>query len=186
VIEKQMTPRLEIIMGNMFSGKTSELIRRLKRHRAIGDRILVINSKKDIRNEGEFLQTHDKSTFECVKTDSLMSVVESDEYDYAQVVAVDEAQFFEGLRPFVERALKDNKNVILTGLDGDFKQQVFGEMLAMIPLADDVTKLKALCMECMDGTLGPFTKRTSTSTDQELIGDSDVYRAVCRRHLTTP
>ena len=181
-----MCAKLEIIMGNMFSGKTSELIRRLKRHKAILDKVLVINSKKDIRNEGDFLQTHDKSTFECVKTDSLMSVVESDEYDAAQVVAVDEAQFFKGLRPFVEQALKEEKHVILTGLDGDFRQRVFGELLELIPLADDVTKLKALCMVCMDGTLGPFTKRTSTSTDQELIGDSDVYRAVCRRHLTPP
>jgi thymidine kinase len=173
-------------MGNMFSGKTSELIRRLKRHRVIGDCVLVINSKKDIRNEGEFLQTHDKSTFDCLKTNVLTDVLDTQKYRDAIVVAVDEAQFFEGLRPFVEQALRDNKNVILTGLDGDFKQQVFGEILAMIPLADDVTKLKALCMECMNGTLGPFTKRTSTSTDQELIGDSDVYRAVCRRHLMTP
>jgi thymidine kinase len=112
-----------------------------------------------------------------------MSVVESDEYDDAQVVAVDEAQFFKGLRPFVEQALKEEKHVILTGLDGDFRQRVFGELLELIPLADDVTKLKALCMECLDGTLGPFTKRTSKRTEQELIGECDVYRAVCRMHL---
>lgn len=178
-----MCAKLEIIMGNMFSGKTSELIRRLKRHRAIGDRVVVINSKKDTRNESEVLQTHDKSTFECVKTDNLMSVVETDEYHHAQVVAVDEAQFFVGLRPFVERALKEEKHVILAGLDGDFRQRVFGELLELIPLADDVTKLKALCMRCMDGTLGPFTKRTVKNDKQELIGEADTYRAVCRMHL---
>jgi len=178
-----MVAKLEIIMGNMFSGKTSELIRRLKRHRAIGDRIVVINSKKDTRNESEVLQTHDKSTFDCVKTDSLISVVDSDEYHHAQVVAVDETQFFEGLRPFVEQALREDKHVILAGLDGDFRQQVFGELLSVIPLAEEVTKLKALCMRCMDGTLGPFTKRTVKNGEQELVGDSDVYRAVCRMHL---
>jgi thymidine kinase len=170
-------------MGNMFSGKTSELIRRLKRHKVIGDSVLVINSQKDSRNEGSVLQTHDKGTFDCVKTNSLMSVIDSEEYRRAIVVAVDETQFFEGLRPFVERALKDGKDVLLAGLDGDFKQQVFGELLAMIPLADDVTKLKALCMECMNGTLGPFTKRTVMNSNQELIGDVDSYKAVCRRHL---
>jgi thymidine kinase len=174
---------LEIIMGSMFSGKTSELIRRLKRHRVIGDKILVINSKKDTRNEGDVLQTHDKSTFECVKTNNLMSVVSTKEYYEAQVIAVDETQFFEGLRPFVEQALTDDKHVLLAGLDGDFRQQVFGELLELIPLADDVTKLKALCMECLDGTLGPFTKRTVKNDNQELIGEADTYRAVCRVHL---
>lgn len=170
-------------MGSMFSGKTSELIRRLKRHQVIHDRVLVINSKKDTRNESEVLQTHDRSTFACVKTNNLMSVVDSDEYHYAQVVAVDETQFFEGLRPFVEQALKEDKHVILAGLDGDFRQRVFGELLELIPLADDVTKLKALCMECLDGTLGPFTKRTIKNDKQELIGEADTYRAVCRMHL---
>lgn len=178
-----MPAKLEIIMGNMFSGKTSELIRRLKRHKAILDKVLVINSKKDIRNMSEVLQTHDQNTFECIKTEHLMSVVGTDEYYSADVIAVDEAQFFERLRPFVEQALKEEKHVILAGLDGDFKQQVFGEILELIPLADEVTKLKALCMVCMNGTLGPFTKRTVKNDKQELVGDADVYRAVCRMHL---
>jgi thymidine kinase len=112
-----------------------------------------------------------------------MSVLDTEEYWHATVVAIDETQFFSSLRPFVEEALKDGKHVILAGLDGDFKQQVFGELLTMIPLADEVTKLKALCMECMNGTLGPFTKRTVVNANQELVGDSDVYRAVCRMHL---
>jgi thymidine kinase len=147
------------------------------------DKVLVINSKKDIRNESSVLQTHDKNTLSCVKTNDLMSVVGTDEYYDADVIAVDETQFFVGLRPFVEQALKEEKHVILAGLDGDFRQRVFGELLELIPLADDVTKLKALCMECMNGTLGPFTMRTSTRTEQEFVGDSDVYRAVCRMHL---
>ena len=178
-----MCAKLEIIMGNMFSGKTSELIRRLKRHQVIRDKVLVINSKKDIRNMSEVLQTHDQNTFECIKTEHLMSVVGTDEWYDADVIAVDEAQFFEGLRPFVEQALKEEKHVILAGLDGDFRQRVFGELLELIPLADEVTKLKALCMVCMNGKLGPFTKRTVKNDEQELVGDSDVYRAVCRMHL---
>lgn len=178
-----MGAKLEIIMGSMFSGKTSELIRRLKRHRVIGDKVLVINSKKDVRNESDVLQTHDKSTFECLKTNDLSDVVHTQMYFDATVVAIDESQFFEGLRPFVEQALGDYKHVILAGLDGDFRQRVFGELLALIPLADDVTKLTALCMKCMNGTLGPFTKRTVIDAKQELIGDCESYRAVCRRHL---
>jgi thymidine kinase len=178
-----MCAKLEIILGNMFSGKSSELIRRLKRHRVIGDKILVVNSSKDTRNVESVLQTHDKETFECIKTNDLLEVTTTQQYQSAKVIAVDEAQFFKNLRFFVEQGMKDDKHVILVGLDGDFRQHVFGELLMMIPLADDVTKLKALCMECMDGTLGPFTKRTVGNTLQELVGDVDIYRAVCRKHL---
>lgn len=113
------TGTLEIIFGGMFSGKTSEMIRRLKRFRAIDESVLVINSAKDTRNANEVLQTHDGVTFECVKTDFLVDVSLT-----ASVIAVDEAQFFKGLRPFVERALANNKHVILAGLDGDYRQQV--------------------------------------------------------------
>jgi thymidine kinase len=110
---------LEIILGGMFSGKTSEMIRRLKRFRAINESILVINSSRDTRSESSVLQTHDKATFDCVKTEYLVDLELS-----ANVIAVDEAQFFKGLRPFVERALAANKHVLLAGLDGDYKQQV--------------------------------------------------------------
>lgn len=168
---------LEIILGGMFSGKTSEMIRRLKRFKAINESVLVINSAKDTRNPLEVLQTHDKVTFDCVKTDFLVDVSLT-----ANVIAVDEAQFFKGLRPFVERSLASGKHVILAGLDGDYRQQVFGELLSLIPLADKVTKLTALCMVCLDGTVGPFTKRLSSDTCQELVGDA-CYQAVCRKHL---
>lgn len=178
-----MCGRLEIIMGNMFSGKTSELIRRIKKHNFIGDSVLVINSGTDTRNEASVLQTHDKATFECIKTNNLFEVSTSQLYKTAKVIAVDEAQFFSNLRFFVDRAMEDKKHVILAGLDGDYQQQVFGELLFMIPLADTVTKLSAMCMECLDGTQGPFTKRTVENSKQELVGDVDSYRAVCRKHL---
>jgi len=173
-----MSGTLEIIMGNMFSGKTSEMIRRLKRFKAINESVLVINSTKDTRNPMDVLQTHDKVTFDCIKTDCLSDVSLN-----ANVIAVDEAQFFKGLRPFVERALAEGKHVILAGLDGDYRQQVFGELLTVVPLANKVTKLTALCMVCLDGTTGPFTKRLSSDTSQELVGDSCHYQAVCRKHL---
>ena len=172
--------RLEIIIGNMFSGKSTELIRRLKRHQAIGTSILVINSAKDIRSENEVLQTHDKSTLECIKTNSLETV---DVPKHIKVIGIDECQFFTGLRNFVQGCLDGGIDVILAGLDGDFMQQTFGEILSLVPLADQVIKLSALCMECLDGTLGPFTKRTIDSKEQELIGAAECYKAVCRRHL---
>jgi len=172
-----MPARLELIIGCMFSGKSTELIRRLKRYRALDRSILVINSLKDIRSNESVIQTHDKTTFECVKTDDLSSI----NIQGHQVIAIDESQFFTGLREFADRALAKGKHVIMAGLDGDFEQKIFGELISLIPLADQVTKLHALCMKCADGTLAPFTKRLIDCKDQELVGDCLMYIAVCRK-----
>ncbi len=170
---------LKIIMGNMFSGKTTELVRRLKRYEVIGKRILVINSSKDTRCLEDVLRTHDNMKFDCIKTNDLNEL----NYQDVDVIAIDEAQFFIGLKVFVEKVLKRGKTVILTGLDGDYKQGKIGEIIDCIPLADKVFKLSAMCMECMDGTHGPFTKRIVDNTETELIGGKEMYRAVCRKHL---
>jgi thymidine kinase len=168
-------------MGGMFSGKSTELIRRVKRRNIINNSILVINSSKDTRSLENVVRTHDSQTFDCVKTATL-SDVSIEKYD---VIAIDEAQFFTGLRTFVEFALGHDKHIILAGLDGDFKQMKFGELFDVIPLANDVLKLCALCMDCKDGTLGPFTKRclNDDDTQQELIGGNEIYKAVCRKCL---
>jgi len=170
---------LHIIMGNMFSGKTTEMIRRLKRYKVIGKCVVVINSEKDIRSPEEVLRTHDNMTFRCIKTIDLSTV----NTEGCDVVALDEAQFFTGLKPFVEKELEAGKTVLIAGLDGDYKQRKFGNILDCIPLADEVTKLSAMCMDCLDGTQGPFTKRIVKSTKLELVGGDDMYKAVCRKHL---
>jgi thymidine kinase len=176
-----MPARLELIMGCMFSGKSTELIRRLKRYRALDKSILVINSAKDIRSDQQVIQTHDKNTFECVKTDDLSTLGIQNH----QVIAIDEAQFFTGLREFVERSLAKGKHIIVAGLDGDFEQKKFGELVDLIPLCDDVLKLHALCMKCADGTPAPFTRRLVDSREQELVGDSLMYIATCRKCLNS-
>jgi thymidine kinase len=178
-----MAGRLELIMGCMFSGKSTEMIRRLKRYKAINKKILVINSSKDVRNPKAVLQTHDNITFDCVKTDNLLTLFCTDEIQTADIIAIDEAQFFSQLRDFVERVLEMNKHIIVAGLDGDYKQCIFGDILYLIPLADEVDKLKAMCMKCNNGTLGPFTKRIIDNTEQELIGANEMYKSVCRLHL---
>jgi thymidine kinase len=174
---------LKIVMGNMFSGKTSELIRRLKRYKVINKNVLVVNSLKDTRSMEEVLKTHDNVKFDCIKVENVAKIITSQYFCGADVIAIDEAQFFENLKNFVDICLYEGKEVLLVGLDGDYKQRKFGELLDCIPMADEVTKLTALCMECMDGTAGPFTKRTATSDILELIGDQDSYKAVCRKHL---
>ncbi len=170
---------LKIIMGNMFSGKTTELVRRLKRYKIIGKNILVLNSTLDTRSPEEVLRTHDNMKFECIKTESLDNI----DYKNVDVIAIDEAQFFPGLKSFVKSAIFNNKTVLLAGLDGDYKQEKIGEIIDCIPLADKVFKISAMCMECMDGTHGPFTKRIVDNKEINLIGGKDMYKAVCRKHL---
>tara|TARA_B110000503_G_scaffold132715_1_gene208976 strand:- start:2732 stop:3262 length:531 start_codon:yes stop_codon:yes gene_type:complete len=174
---------LSIIMGNMFSGKTSELIRRLKRLKVIGKNILVVNSAKDTRSPDDVLKTHDNVKFNCLKVYDIFEVLKQIEFDEADVIAIDEAQFFPKLKRFVECCLLVNKSVILAGLDADSFQQKFGELIDCIPIACKVTKLSALCMRCNNGVSGPFTKRIVDDQRLELIGGSDMYEAVCRDHL---
>src|SRR6056300_1028179 len=102
---------LSIIMGNMFSGKTSELIRRLKRLKILGKSILVVNSAKDTRSPDEVLKTHDNVKFNCHKVLELHSLMYTSDFQDADVVAIDEAQFFSGLKRFVEYCLKVDKSV---------------------------------------------------------------------------
>lgn len=174
---------LSIIMGNMFSGKTSELIRRLKRLKVIGKNILIVNSAKDTRSPEQVLKTHDNVKFNCLKVYDLFDILNNPEFDKADIIAIDEAQFFPRLKKFVDCCMSVNKSVILAGLDADSFQRKFGELLDCIPMACEVTKLSALCMRCNNGTPGPFTKRIVDNKELELIGGSDMYIAVCRGHL---
>jgi thymidine kinase len=175
---------LSIVIGNMFSGKTSELIRRLKRWKHIGKKILVVNSAKDTRSSEEVLQSHDHVKFECIKVTDICEVVKHPEYHAAEIIAVDEAQFFVGLKDFIEACIESSKEVVIAGLDADSNQNKFGEILDCIPIACEVIKLSALCSRCKDGTPGPFTKRIVNDQNQELIGGSDAYISTCRFHLT--
>ena len=182
-----MNGRLELIMGCMFSGKSTELIRRLKRYKAINKQVLVINSAKDTRSTEQVLKTHDGITFNCIKTNNLNEIFKSKDFRNVEIIGIDEGQFFNGLYDFVIGSLKLDKHVIVASLDGDSNQETFGETLSLIPIADEVDKLKAFCMECNDGTPAPFSKRIIMQNEgQELIGDNDFYRAVCRKHLFDP
>jgi thymidine kinase len=176
---------LDILMGSMFSGKSTELIRRVRRQRVLGREIRVVNHSLDERGEGGVgskVKTHDSSEINALK----VSRLDSSLFDGVDGVAVDETQFFVGLREWVEAGLRRGKHIILAGLDGDFQQKKFGELLDVIPLADEVIKLRALCMFCKDGTPGSFTYRNPGvgHGEQVLVADEDSYKAVCRRCLT--
>ncbi len=175
--------KLQIIIGPMFSGKSTELIRLIREYKFIEAKIMVIkHSLDDSRYEKSKLCTHDKQTEECISTNNLLNLKDTQDYINADVIFIEEAQFFENLFEFVDEGLKENKSFVVAGLDGDFKREPFGDILRLIPLAEKVIKLNALCFFCKNGTEAPFTKRLINDTNQQLVGGADSYASVCRFH----
>jgi thymidine kinase len=163
----------------MFSGKSTELIRRIERFHAIGKKVLCINHVYDTRTD-KYIKTHNNVEIPAIKTDSLMTILLMEEYKNADVIGIDEGQFFKDLRRFVLQVEHDKKNIIICGLDGDFEREPMGEILSCIPLCDNVIKLKAYDMIVKDGTYGIFTKRLSASKEKILVGAKEEYIAVSR------
>ncbi len=169
---------LNLIIGPMFSGKTTELLRIAKRLQSIDLRVLLLNYHEDTRYSNTEMSTHDKYGLPC----TFIRHFDNLEYDDYDVICINEAQFFYRLVPFCKKVLSKNKTLYVSGLDGDFKQEKFGEILDLIPMCDSITKLNAFCKICKDGTPAHFTKRLVSNKCQKLIGTEE-YLPVCRKHL---
>tara|TARA_B100001758_G_scaffold171495_2_gene148408 strand:+ start:16431 stop:16988 length:558 start_codon:yes stop_codon:yes gene_type:complete len=178
-----MNTRIEIILGCMFSGKTTEMLRRCNRYKAIGKQILIINHELDSRTDNSVL-THDGNKQSALKIENLMDLITDKKYRdilyNTSVIGIDEAQFFGDLVEFIVEIEKLNKIIIISGLDGDSDRKPFGKILQCIPLCDTVVKLNALDMKKKDGTPAIFTKRIINNSHQVLIGNADAYMAVSR------
>lgn len=174
--------RLELIIGCMYSGKSTELMRRCLRYKSIGKSIVFINHSNDTRT-GKSIKTHENIVCDALKFDNLMSFMESN-YNKYDVIGIDEAQFFPDLLEFIQKAERVlNKTIIVAGLDGDYQRKPMGQILNIIPLCDTVHKLTALDMMDNDGSVGLFTKRIVDSDSQILVGDTDKYIAVSRKNF---
>jgi len=171
---------IHLIIGPMFSGKTSELLRIAKRLKSVNLKVLLLNYFEDTRYSSTGMSTHDKESLPCSFIKDLHDVNTSG-YD---IICINEAQFFEGLIDFCKDQLYKNKTLYICGLDGDYKQEKFGELLELIPLCDSITKLHAFCKVCENGTPAHFTKRITNNNKQKLIG-TDEYIPVCRKHIST-
>jgi thymidine kinase len=173
---------LEILLGPMFSGKSSRILSLVRRYTAIGTKVLVIKHASDTRYDANNMVTHDGHRAECLSVwdlDGLALRARLLEYN---VIIVEEAQFFKGLVAFSEYVVDTlEKKLYLVGLDGDSNRRMFGELLECIPLADRVEKLTSFCARCANGTPGIFTYRHSGPQDQQMIvGGADMYTSVCR------
>ena len=174
---------IDIIMGCMFSGKSTELIRLANRYKVLEMKVLIVNHKLDNRYSKDAVATHSDIKMDCLSIDSLSKIKEfyKTPYSESQVIIIEEAQFFEGLYDFVlDSCEKDGKHVIVVGLDGDSNRNMFGDIIKLIPVCDSVKKLYGLCVRCKDGTKACFTKRLVDNDSQVFIGTTE-FQAVCRK-----
>jgi thymidine kinase len=160
----------------MFSGKTSELVRRVGRFKHARHTCLVIKYSHDRRYSDEHVSTHDRLMLPAVACERLSDVSNWCDYD---VVGVDEGQFFPDLVEFCETAANSGKIVIVAALDGTFQRQMFGRVCELVPIAESIVKLTAVCAVCHGDA--SFSKRTTDETAVELIGGADKYIPVCRQ-----
>jgi len=176
---------LEVVVGPMFSGKSSYALSYIRRQHSIDKKVLVIKPDIDTRYSDEnMLVTHDKEKSPCILWD-VKKHLDTEIQDYDCIV-LEEAQFFRGLTTFVTNVVNVfKKDVLVVGLDGDAHQVLFGEILYCIPWATKVTKLCALCKHCKDGTLAPFTKKLQGDASKQVdVGGENKYVSVCLKHLT--
>jgi thymidine kinase len=170
---------IEVIVGSMFSGKSEELIRRLRRARIARQRVQVFKPRIDTRYSTDDIVSHGEMRMESSVVDSARELLERIEPD-TEVVGIDEGQFFDQELPAVCSTLADRGvRVIIAGLDQDYLGKPFEPMPQLLAIAEYITKTHAICMVC--GNPANHTQRLVASGDRVLVGAAGLYEARCRR-----
>lgn len=168
---------IEVICGSMFSGKTEELIRRLKRAKIANLKIEIYKPATDTRYDVTKIVSHDANAIASTQVANSAEILALAEH--AQVVGIDEAQFFdEGIIAVCETLVMQGKRVIVAGLDMDYLGKPFGPMPALLSVADFITKLHAICVQC--GHLANVSFRTSDEEGTVVLGEKNNYEPRCR------
>ena len=185
---------LELIIGPMFAGKSSALQSIVRRRQAIGWSVLVIKHDIDKRYLADSavnseVINHDLQSCPAVACSNLSDCVNWTSYITAKLIVIEEGQFFDDLVPFVQVAVETHgKHVVVVGLDGDAHRKPFGKILDLIPLADEVQRIYALCKMCGDGSPARFTAAISTDValatcdGKPNVGAAESYQPLCRKH----
>ena len=169
--------RIEVVCGSMFSGKTEELIRRMRRAQFARQKVEIFKPAIDVRYSEEDVVSHDQKHIQSTPIDSAGSILLlSSDID---VVGIDEAQFFDdGIVAVCNELANRGVRVIVAGLDMDYKGKPFGPMPALCAIADDVTKVHAICVKC--GNLAYVSHRKVESEQRVLLGETTEYEPLCR------
>lgn len=178
---------ISLVIGCMFAQKTTELLRRVRRYKSIGYKVLIVNYIGDTRYGKECIASHDKEVEQAVcveKLEDIEGLVRSGQYN---VVAIDEGQFFTDLYKHVTKWADELPvHIVISGLDGTSERTPFGDMLRLIPHAEEVERLSAFCAVCRDGTIAVYSKYFGACPKDEsgvAIGGMETYKPVCRKHF---
>jgi len=182
-----MSGSLELILGPMFSGKTSALQSIIRRHEVLGLKCVAYKPQIDGRyGDDEYIYSHDKVRVSAIPVTYLTQQALYSKYEESTLIVIEEGQFFKDLYEFVLKAVEvDGKHVIVAGLDGDRFRKPFGQLLQLIPLADRITKLTSLCKLCAtsgQATPALFSYGSTESTDIVHVGGAECYMPLCRKH----
>jgi len=193
---------LKLYIGCMMSSKTSNLMTEINRYKHITDRILVINHILDAtrhKNKNAtslgIIRTHDQKELPAIMINELGELKTNPffrhKFENADIVIIDEGQFYKDLYQFMRTELfefpRDShpKTFIVAGLSGDYNMEPIGDIIQLVPLADEIHKLTAYCVYCKDTTPASFSKKIINTNETELkfiIGDHNIYSPVCRMH----
>jgi len=174
---------LNIVLGPMYSGKSTELLRIYNKFKRKYN-ILVINHKSDDRYGKNNVYTHNEEKLNCVSLDELVEfnrMYEKEYIDSIDVILIDEGQFFKDLYVFCKHMTDKQKKIIYVfGLSGDFERKKFGQLIDLIPLADNIKHIKSICNLCRKIRNAPFTMRKTSNKEQISVGSFSEYLPVCR------
>lgn len=174
---------IEVIAGCMFSGKTEELIRRIRRAQIARQTVAIIKPKIDTRHSADQIVSHSDARFPATVVDSSADIIRI--AGDVQVVGIDEGQFFDpGVVDVVERLADSGKRVIIAGLDQDYRGKPFEPMPQLLAVAEYITKTLAICMRC--GNPADRTQRLTGSDQRVLVGAREAYEARCRKCFEPP
>lgn len=168
---------MEVICGSMFSGKTEELIRRMKRAEFANQKVVIFKPSIDTRYSDKNVVSHDRHSIESVPVRNSSDITELSEGK--DVIGIDEAQFFDmGIVDVCQNLASSGKRVIIAGLDMDFQGKPFGPMPYLMAVSEHVTKVHAICVKCGDPANHSY--RLSSSNELVLLGEKDAYQPICR------
>ncbi|MFB6318055.1 thymidine kinase [Saccharicrinis sp. FJH54] len=174
----EKTGNIEVICGSMFSGKTEELMRRIKRAEFARQSVIIFKPSVDKRYSETKVVSHDMKAVPCISLTKAEHILE--ESAAVDVVCIDEAQFFDSeLIDICQKLANRGKRVIVAGLDMDFKGEPFGSIPGLLAVADHVTKLHAICVKC--GALAQFSHRLTLSKQRIMLGEKELYEPLCRK-----
>ena len=175
---------LELYCGPMWAGKSSTVLGTLRRYSSIGWKILLLTSELDNRYGSGMVVSHDQEKYPALAVRNLLEVAKTKVYEDAQLIMIDEAQFFPDLYEFVLQAVDQHeKHVICVGLDGDSDRKPFGDILRLVPHCDSIRKITSFCSECRDGTPALFSYHRTHKNEQVSVGHTNQYEPLCRKHF---